>query len=115
MIRNVPDCYKNQQIYNKVVDNYSHALEFSIRLRKICDKAVNTHPSTIQFVPECYKIQEMCDESAFFFFFVFDSISDQYKTQKMCNRVVSEDLLLIVYSPIYIKLKGCAIKLLMIL
>ena len=66
--RTVPYCYKNQQICNKVVDNYSHALEFSIRLRKICDKAVSTHPSTIQVVPECYKIQEMCDESAFFFY-----------------------------------------------
>ena len=24
------------------------------------DKAVNTHPSTMQFVPECCKTQEMC-------------------------------------------------------
>ena len=26
----------------------------------MCDKAVDTYPSTIQFVPECYKTQEMC-------------------------------------------------------
>ena len=27
------------------------------------DKAANTHSSTIQFVPEYYKTQEMCDEA----------------------------------------------------
>ena len=26
----------------------------------MCDKAVNTNPSRIQLVPECYKTQEMC-------------------------------------------------------
>ena len=26
---------------------------------KMCDKGVYTHPSTIQFVPECYKSQEI--------------------------------------------------------
>ena len=30
---------------------------------------------------------------------VFDSIPDQYKTQEMCDRVVSEDPFLIVYCP----------------
>ena len=29
----------------------------------MCDKAVDTHPSTIQFVPECYKPQEECDKA----------------------------------------------------
>ena len=37
------------------------------------------------------------------FLFVFDYIPDwyktQYKTQDMCDRVVSEDLYLIVYCP----------------
>ena len=32
-------------------------------------------------------------------FFVFDSIPDQYKTEEMCIRVVSEDPFLIVYCP----------------
>ena len=26
----------------------------------MCDEAVDTHPSTIKFVPECYRTQEMC-------------------------------------------------------
>ena len=29
----------------------------------MCDKTVNTHPSTIQFVHECYKPQEMSDKA----------------------------------------------------
>ena len=35
-LKYVPDCYKNQEICNKAVNNLSHALEF---------------------VPECYKTQ----------------------------------------------------------
>ena len=27
---------------------------------KMCDKAVHTYHSTIQFVPECYDLQEIC-------------------------------------------------------
>ena len=26
------------------------------------DKAVDIHPSVIEFTPECFKIQEMCDK-----------------------------------------------------
>ena len=36
-LKSVPDCYKNQEICNNVVDNYPHALEF---------------------VHECYKTQK---------------------------------------------------------
>ena len=43
--------------------------------KKIWDKAVNRH------------------------FFVLDSIHDQYKTQEMCDTVVSEDSSSIVYCP----------------
>ena len=44
-------------------DNYPHALEFvpeCYNTQKMCDKAVHTHSSTIQFVRECYKTHEMC-------------------------------------------------------
>ena len=27
------------------------------------DKAVNTHPSTTQFIPECYKIKQICNKT----------------------------------------------------
>ena len=61
----VPGCYKNQQIYDKTIDNYPHALKCSpdfYMTQKMCDNAVNTYHSTIQLAPDCYKTQEMCDK-----------------------------------------------------
>ena len=40
MLTFVPDCYKDQNMYNKSVDNYPHAL---------------------RSVPDCYKTQKVCD------------------------------------------------------
>ena len=40
-LKSVPDCYKNPEMCNKVVDNYPHALEF---------------------VPQCFMTQKMCDK-----------------------------------------------------
>ena len=57
----------------------------------MCDKAVNTYPSAIRFVPERFMTQEMCNKAVNICFFAFDSISDLYKTQEMCYRVVFED------------------------
>ena len=65
----------------------------------MCDEAVDTYPSTIKFVPECFMTQEMCDKAVNRWFFVFDFIPDWCKTQEMCDRVVSEDPSLIVYCP----------------
>ena len=39
--------------------------------QKMCDKDVNIHPSTIEYVPDQFKDQEMCDKAADKF--VFDS------------------------------------------
>ena len=33
----------------------------------------------------------MCDKAVNFLSFVFDSIPGQYKTQKMCDKIFSED------------------------
>ena len=35
MLKSVPNCYKNQEMCNKAVDNYPHALEFVLE----CDKS----------------------------------------------------------------------------
>ena len=59
-------CYKNQQMCDKAVGNYPHALKFVPDChitQKLCDKAVNLHHSTIQFVPNCYKTQKICDQA----------------------------------------------------
>ena len=58
-------------MYNKAVENYPHALEF---------------------FPECYETQKMCDKVVNRYFFVFDSIADKDKTQRMFDSVVSEEL-----------------------
>ena len=42
-LKSVPDCYKNQEMPNKAVDNYPHALEFvaeCFMTHKMCDKVV---------------------------------------------------------------------------
>ena len=67
----------------KEVDNYPHTLEFvpeSYKTQKICDKVVNTYPSTMKFVPECFMTQKMCDKAVNRCFFIFYSICDWYKT-----------------------------------
>ena len=58
-------------------------------MQNMCHEAVDTHPSTIQFVPECYKTQEMCDKAVNRCFLVFDSIPGQYKTQEIYYIVAS--------------------------
>ena len=44
-LKAVPDCYKNQEMWNKAVDNYPHTLEFvpeCLVTQEMCDKVVNT-------------------------------------------------------------------------
>ena len=46
-LQSVPDCYENQQNYDKAVENYHHVSEFvseCFKTQKICD----TFPSTIK-------------------------------------------------------------------
>ena len=63
----------------------------------MCDEAVDTYHSTIQFVRDCYSTQEMCDQAINRCAFAY--IPDWYKTQEMCVRVVSENLFKLVYCP----------------
>ena len=59
-------CYKNQEMYNKGVENYPHVLEFvseCYNTQEICDKALNTQLSTIKFVPECFMTEKVCDKA----------------------------------------------------
>ena len=47
----------------------------------MCDKAIHIHLSVIQFVPEYFKTQEICDKAVDTCIFVFDSIADRHKSQ----------------------------------
>ena len=72
------------------------------------DKTVSIYTSTTKFIPECVMTQEMCDKAVNRCFFVFYSITNQYKTQEMCDRVGSDNPFLIVYYPDkYITQKMC--------
>ena len=65
----------------------------------MCDKAANTHSSTITYVPDQFKTQEMCDKSLNKSFLIFIYIPDQYKTQEIYDRIISEDPFYIRYVP----------------
>ena len=55
----------------------------------MCNKSVNTYPSTIWLVLEYYKAQVMYDKAVNTSFSVFSYMPDWYKTQEMCDRVAS--------------------------
>ena len=43
----------------------------------MCNNAVNTHGSTIEYIPDRFKIQEMCEKAVDRCFLVFYSVLDQ--------------------------------------
>ena len=58
----------------------------------MCNKAVNTNPSTIHLVPECYKTHAMrlnkyVTKLLIFVFFGFDSIPNRYKIQEISGNL----------------------------
>ena len=46
------------------------------RVKTLHDTAVDTYSSTIQFVPDEYKTQKICDKAVDTYPFVFDSVHD---------------------------------------
>ena len=63
----------------------------------MCDKTFYTCPPTIKYVLQCYKTRKMCYKAVHGCFFVIDSISDEYKSQDIFDRVVSLNPFLLVY------------------
>ena len=47
----------------------------------MCNKAVGIYPIAIQFVSECYKTQEICNKVVDICPFVYGSVPDRYMTQ----------------------------------
>ena len=62
------------------------------------NKALNTYLSMIQFIPECYKTQEISNKTVDTFLFVFHSAPDQYMTQEMSDKVVSKEPFMLKYD-----------------
>ena len=59
----------------------------------MCDKTVDIYLSTIKFVPEWYRFQQIYYKA------IFDFIPDQYKTKEICDIVASLYPFLIAYYP----------------
>ena len=67
-------------------------------------KATNTYHSTIQFLPGCYKTQEMCDKAVnrcyFWRSFCASILPDRYnKTQAIFDEIVSDCLAVLKFTP----------------
>ena len=45
----------------------------------MCNEGINSSPSAISFVPECYKTQEMYIKSVDTCSFAFGSVSEKFK------------------------------------
>ena len=52
----------------------------------MCDKAVDTYPSTTEYVPDQFRTQEMCDKALDKCPFGFDSVPDQFKTHECMTK-----------------------------
>ena len=58
----------------------------------MCNKAIRTYPSTIQFVTKiiCCKPIDT---------FLFDFVPDRHMTQELCDKFVAEELFMLKYCP----------------
>ena len=82
-LKSVPNCYKNQQMFDKAVEIYTlmnQNLLLNANTQKMCDKAVDTCPTTIKYAPDRFNTREMCGK-AVDKYFVFESVLDEFKTQ----------------------------------
>ena len=62
----------------------------------MCDKAVNNYPSTIKFVTECYKTQEICDKGVNRCFLCFILFSIDIRLKKCVTELF---LKMLIYFP----------------
>ena len=56
----------------------------------MCFKAVDTYPFVFDSVSDQYKTQEMCDDIVFHNPFMPKYCFDRYKTQEMCDKPVDK-------------------------
>ena len=86
MLKFIPDGYKNQTMcYNLLLIGLMHSNLSSVA-------TCPTYPIK-RYLSFCNTISswDMCDKAVDTCLFVFDSVPDRYKTQKMCVKVVSQE------------------------
>ena len=84
MLKFVPDCYKNQRMCNKAVNNYAHALQFVpnwLRRKKCVIKLLIQVLLQCKLIPDWCKTQPMCGKVAFKEPFMLKYCIDRHKTQ----------------------------------
>ena len=55
------------------------------------NEAVRIEPSSLAFVPDIFKTEEMCNEAVGRNVYTLDNVPDYIMTQKVCNEVVREN------------------------
>ena len=117
ILESLPDWYKTQKMCDKDVGNYAHVLEFAPNCYKT--KTCVIKPSMLILLQYnlfliALRLKKWDSKLLISVLFVFSSNLDWYKTQEMCDSVVSEDPFIWMYCPINLKFKKYVMKLLMI-
>ena len=89
-------------MFYKVVDSYSHALEFvpdCYITQDTCDKALDTHSCILKKKKKKKEINKKSDKALNGFFLAFFKIFGLYNTQEMCYRIISDDSFSLTYVP----------------
>ena len=88
-------------MFYKVVDSYSHALEFvpdCYITQDTCDKALDTHSCILKKKKKKERLKKS-DKALNGFFLAFFKIFGLYNTQEMCDRIISDDSFSLTYVP----------------
>ena len=54
----------------------------------MCNEAMPVNSDSSELVPNCFKIQEMCDKAVERRSYVFQFTTDRHKTKEMCKKAV---------------------------
>ena len=65
----------------------------------VYDKAVDIEPSSLEFVPDWVKTEEMCERPIEKDPWILRFVPDQYKMQEMCDKAFWEDTFSLEYIP----------------
>ena len=89
-------------MFYKVVDSYSHALEFvpdCYITQDTRDKALDIHSCILKKKKKKKERLKKSDKALNGFFLAFFKIFGLYNTQEMCDRIISDDSFSLTYVP----------------
>ena len=78
------------------------------KTQEMYDKAVDDNSSSMKYVPDQYNTQEMCDKAVDDHSVALEFVPDRYKSREMCDKIISENPFMLKYCPDkYITQKMC--------